>query len=111
MALMTPQAVTSLANLTFSAPTTSDTITPDDGLILYVKVGATATTITVVVPGNQPYTGTAIADASSGSISNTERQIGITRDLIDSSLTPPAVTIQYSQVTGVTAALMKAPKL
>jgi len=108
MALMTAQSVASLANATFSQPTTSDTITPDNGLILYVKIGATATTVTVVVPGNQPYTGTAIADATTGSVTNTERQIGITRDLIGAD---GLVTITYSQVTNVTAALLKAPQI
>jgi hypothetical protein len=109
MALMTAQSVSALTNATFSAPTTSDTITPDSGLILYVKVGGTATTITMVVPGNQPYTGTAITDATSGSITSTERQFGITRDLIDPAT--GLVNVTYSQVTGVTAALLKAPQL
>jgi hypothetical protein len=109
MALMTAQAVTGLNNVTFSTPTTSDTITPDTGLILYVKVGVTATTITVVVPGNQVYTGTAITDATSGSITSTERQIAITRDLVDP--TTGLVTVTYNQVTNVTAALLKAPQL
>src|SRR5215475_9156351 len=107
---MTPQAVTTLTNLTFSTPTTSDTITPVDGVILYVKVGATATTVTMSVPGNQPYTGTAIVDATTGSISSTERQFGITRDLIDASL-GGLINVTYSQTTGVTVALLKAPRL
>ncbi|MGH9252075.1 MAG: hypothetical protein ACRD0W_21540 [Acidimicrobiales bacterium] len=109
MALMSPQSVSTLTNATFSAPTTSDTITPDSGLILYVKVGATATTVTMVVPGLQPYTGTAIADSGTGSVTNTERQFGITRDLIDSAT--GLVNVTYSQVTGVTVALLKAPQL
>jgi hypothetical protein len=109
MALMTPQAPTTLANLTFSAPTTSDTIAADDGLILYVKIGATSTNLTVVVPGTQPYTGTANSNATASSLTNTERQIPITRALIDP--TTNLATVQYSQVTNVTVALMKAPKL
>lgn len=109
MALMAAQSCATLTNAVFSAPTVSDTINPEDGLILFVKVGATATTVTMVVPGNQPYTGTAIADSGTGSISNTERQFGITRDLIDPAT--GLVTVTYSQVTGVTVALLKAPKL
>jgi len=106
---MTSQAPTTLANLTFSAPTTSDTIAADDGLILYVKIGATATIVTVPVPGTQPYTGTANSSATTGSVSNTERQIPITRALIDP--TTNLATVNYSQITNVTVALMKAPKL
>lgn len=109
MALMTAQAITGMHTVTYSAPTTSDTITPDTGLILDVRVGATATTITMVVPGNQPYSGTAITDQSSGSISNAARHFAITRDLIDPAT--GLVTVTYSQVTNVTAALLKAPQL
>lgn len=109
MALMTAQAMTGMHTPTFSQPTTSDTITPDSGLVLYVKIGATATTVTMVVPGTQPYSGTAIADQSTGSVTSTERVFAITRDLIDSAT--GLVNVTYSQVTGVTAALLKAPQI
>ncbi|MGH6691104.1 MAG: hypothetical protein ACREF4_10575 [Gammaproteobacteria bacterium] len=107
MALMTPQAITGMHTVTYSQPTTSDTITPDTGLILDVVIGATSTTVTMVVPGNQPYTGTAIADQSTGAVTNTRRHFAITRDLIGAN---GLVTVTYSQVTNVTAALLKAPQ-
>lgn len=105
MALMSPQAISSVITPSFAAPTTSDTITYQSGLILYVKVGATATTVTVVVPGNQLYSGTAKTDLVATSISNTERAFYISREAVDEST--GLVTVTYSQVTGVTAALLK----
>lgn len=105
MALMSPQAISSVITPSFAAPTTSDTIRPDGALILYVKVGGTATTVTVVVPGNQPYSGTATSDLSTGSITSTERAFYIPASIADP--TTGLVTVTYSQVTGVTAALLK----
>jgi len=111
MALMTPQAITGMHTVTYSTPTTSDTIAPDTGLILDVVIGATSTTVTMVVPGNQPYSGTAIADQSTGAVTNTRRHFAITRDLIDYSSGTGVVTVTYSQTTNVTSALLKAPQL
>lgn len=107
MALMTAQSVSSVLTPSFTAPTTSDTITYRDGLLLYVKIGATATTVTVVVPGNEEYTGVATPDLSSGSVTSSERVFVIPRLAAD-----PAtgfVTVTYSQVTGVTSALIATP--
>jgi hypothetical protein len=109
MALMTSQAITGMHTVTYSTPTTSDTITPDSGLILDVVIGATSTTVTMVVPGNQPYTGTAITDQSTGAVTNTRRHFAITRDLVDPAT--GLVTVTYSQTTNVTAALLKAPTI
>ncbi len=106
MALMSAQAISSVITPSFATPTTSDTITPDTGLILYVKVGATATTITIVVPGNQTYVGSALPDLSTGSISNTERAFFINKDVLTDSSTG-LINVTYSQVTNVTAALLK----
>lgn len=106
MALMTQQAVSSVITPSFTTPTTSDTITPDSGLILYVKVGATSTTITVVVPGNQPYSGTVTTDSVVTSVTNTERVWYLNPTI----LTDPStglITVTYSQVTNVTSALIK----
>jgi len=106
MALMTPQPIASVITPAFTTPTTSDTITFDSGLILYVKVGVTATTITVILPGNLPYTGTAVPDLSTGSISSTERAFFISaKDTVDPATN--LVTVTYSQVTNVTSALLK----
>ena len=106
MALMTPQAVSSVITPTFSAPTTSDTVTPDQGLLLYVKVGATSTTITLVVPGNQPYSGSAKTDVQVATVTNTERVFNLSNsELVDPST--GLINITYSQVANVTAALIK----
>ncbi len=106
MALMTVQAVSSVVTPNFTTPTTSDTIAPDSALALYVKVGATSTTITLVVPGNQPYSGTATTDVVVSSVTNTERIFFLNPAI----LTDPAtgfITVTYSQVTNVTSALFK----
>lgn len=105
MALMSPQAVSSVITPSFTTPTTSDTITWQAGLLLYVKVGATATTVTVVVPGNQEYVGSALPDLSTGSITSTERVFHIPQLLADPAT--GLVTVTYSQVTNVTSALIK----
>ena len=57
MALIAPQPLT-LAGLTpvYTAPSASDTITPDTGLFLHVKnTNAATRDITVVVPGNTTF--------------------------------------------------------
>ena len=106
MALMSPQAQTGGPHTpSFTAPTVSDTITYSEGLMLFVKIGATATTITVVVPGNQVYSGAAKTDLVATSVSNTERTFWIGPEAVDPAT--GLVTVTYSQVTGVTAALFK----
>jgi len=105
MALMSPQAISSVITPAFTTPTTSDTITYQSGLLLYVKVGATSTTITVVIPGTQPYSGVATTDLIVSSVTNTERAFAIPLDAVDQ--TTGLVTVTYNQVTNVTAALLK----
>jgi len=105
MALMSPQAISSVITPSFSTPTTSDTITYTSGLVLYVKVGATSTTITVVVPGNQVYSGAATTDLIVSSVTNTERAFFIALEAVDQAT--GLVTVTYSQVTNVTSALLK----
>jgi hypothetical protein len=102
---MSPQPQTGVHTPSFTAPTVSDTITWTEGLILFVKIGATATTVTVDVPGNQPYSGAAKTDLTSGAVTSGERTFYIGRDAMDP--TTGLVTVTYSQVTGVTAALLK----
>lgn len=104
MALMTPQAISSVITPTFAAPTTSDTISYTSGLILYVKNGATSSTVTVVIPGNQPYSGVATTDLIA-TFANSERAFFIALDAVD--LTTGLVTVTYSSVATVTAALLK----
>src|SRR5678815_5667018 len=105
MALMAVQPITSMVTPTFSTPTTSDTIQVESGLMLYVKIGATATTVTIVIPGNQPYSQVATTDLGTGSITSAERIFAIPASIADPATN--LVTVTYSQVTNVTAALFK----
>ena len=89
---------------TLTAPTTNETVSaPGPGKFLRVVVGATTTTITVVRPGTQD-AGDAITDYSTGAIVSTERIIPILREYRDP--TTGLATVQFSQVTNVTAVLI-----
>jgi hypothetical protein len=105
MALMSPQAVSSVITPSFTAPTTSDTITYQAGQWLHVIVGATSTTITVVVPGNQEYSGVAKTDNVVTSVTNTQRIFALPLEAVDPAT--GLITVTYSQVTNVTAGLFK----
>lgn len=104
MALMTPQAVSPVITPEFTAPSVSDTIKPDEGLLLYVKNGATATTVTVLVPGNQPYSGIATSDLTQ-TFTSSERLFYLPPFIADPS--SGLITVTYSSVATVTAALIK----
>lgn len=106
MALMSPQSISTTAAITYSAVNSSDTIDARlGGQILSVKVGGTATTITVTPGGTQEYSGANKSGLASGSVSNQDRDFYI----------PPSIgdpisgicTVTYSQTTGVTAALRR----
>jgi hypothetical protein len=105
MALMSPQAVSSVLEPTFAAVNSSDTIGYTSGLLLYVKVGGTTTTVTLVVPGNQVYSGVAKDDVAVASLQNEERVFRIDREAVDAATN--LATVTYSQTTAVTAALLK----
>ena len=110
MALMTPQAVTvGLTGTsigltgTFTTPTTSDTLPGGDNVFLYVKVGGTATTITLVrqVPSNFGD----LVNIVSTSLTSVDKLIGPLNAA--QGLIAPAtglVTVLYNQVTAVTSA-------
>lgn len=93
------------AGPTLAAPTTSETIIePDDHTAVLVVIGATATTITVVRPGVDAV-GVAITDQVIGPLTNVTRLIKVDRNYRD-----PATgnaTIQFSQVTAVTATVVR----
>jgi hypothetical protein len=82
-----------------------EVINPDRGLALYVRAGATATTVTVQVPGVQPYTGAARDDVTIAGLQNAERVFYIPDLLTDP--TSEVATVTYSQTVDVTAALFK----
>jgi hypothetical protein len=105
MALMTAQAISNVIEPTFSAVNSSDTITAGSGLVLYVKVGATTTEVTVVVPGTQSYSGVAATDLIVAGLQNEERAFYIPTTIADSST--GLVTVSYDQTTDVTSALLK----
>lgn len=90
---------------TLAAPTTSETIiAPDDRTGLLVVIGATATTITIVRPGNDAV-GVAVPDQTIGPLTNTTRLIKVDANYVDRSTGNAAVT--FSQVTGVTASVVR----
>lgn len=106
MALLSPQQVTSVLTPSFAAPTVSDTINWQPGLLLYVKVGATATTVTIVIPGTQEYSGADVDDLAATGITSTERVFAIPKLARDPAT--GLVTVTYSQISGVTHALLLA---
>lgn len=108
MALLTPQQVgiTGLAPV-YSAPTASDTITPDDRVFLHVKnTNAGADTATVVVPGSTY--GQANPDVAVNVPATTgDRMIGpMVAALADPST--GLITVTHSNTgAGVTCALLR----
>lgn len=90
---------------TFAAPTTAEEISdPGRGVFLYVKVGATATTVTVVRPGTHA-AGDAVNDLVLTGLQNEDRIIRIGREYRNPADGNADVT--FSQVTGVTALLLR----
>ena len=89
----------------FAAPTTEETIeNPGPGVFLWVKIGATATDITVERPGTHG-AGDSIADYTETALTATERIIPIGREYRDPSTL--VATVTFSQVTNVTALLIR----
>jgi len=82
-----------------------EVINPDRGLVLYVRVGATTTTVTVEIPGVQPYTGVVRDDVTLAGLQNAERVFYIPDLLTDPTFEVASVT--YSQTVDVSAALLK----
>lgn len=105
MALLQPQQIqVTGTEVTYSAPNTTDTAVPGDRVFWHVKVGATATQATVVVPGSQY--GQARPDVVVAGLANEERMFGpLVPDLADPST--GVVTLQVDQTAGVTVALVR----
>lgn len=90
---------------TLAAPTVSETIPdPGPGVFLLVVVGGTATTITLVTPGNLP-TGVAVPDTVIGPITNQTILVRVDGNYRDPATGNAAVT--FSQVTAVTASIIR----
>ncbi len=105
MALNTYAANVTGTGPTLAAPTTTETIDTSSGnTLLLVAVGATATTVTLVVPGNDEY-GTAKPDVTSASLTNVTRVFLIPRSAASSST--GLVTVNFSQVANVTASIVR----
>lgn len=82
------------------APAASEQVaSPGPGVFAECIIGATATTVTVVRPGNFP-AGDAVTDYSTGAVTSGTRIIPIGRDFRDPTTGNAAVN--FSQVTGVT---------
>lgn len=107
MALLTPQLVRrSGLNPAYAAATGGgDTFasTADPDTFIHVKVGSTATTITIPIPATRiPRTDLSYGNLVIGPVTSQERMIGpIDPDLFVDPTTG-LVTINYSQVVGVT---------
>ncbi len=105
MALNIHSATVTGAGPTLAAPTTTETVDTTGGDVgLLVTVGATATTVGIVVPGNDEY-GTARPDVTSGALTSVTRLLRIPRSAADPAT--GLVTVTFSQVTGVTASVVK----
>lgn len=88
----------------FAAPLATETVdNPGGGVFLWVKVGATATTVTVERPGSHP-SGDVVDDLVLTGLTNTERVIPIGVEFRDPSTC--AANVTFSQVVGVTALLL-----
>ena len=102
MALPAVKAVGSTPGGTISAmavPLASETVPPDDDLILHIKTTGTATTITWTDPGLTP-SGTAAATLAQTMASTEERFIRVPASLANSS---GVIAVAFSgALTGVT---------
>jgi len=105
MALLTAQVV-SKAGLAaaYSAVNASDTITPDDNLILHVKTGATGTTVTLDDAGTTPG-GSSPTDPTVVIGTNTDRFIFVPKSFVNPAT--GLITVSYSGTATVTAALLR----
>jgi hypothetical protein len=94
-----------ITGLPAAAPTTSETIADvTQGTWLEVNVGGTATTITVLRPGNFSQ-GDAVSDWVIGPLTSTQRFLRIGPEFADPADGDADVT--FSQVTAVTARVFK----
>lgn len=88
-----------------AAPTVSETVDVSGGTVfLLVVIGATATTITIPV-GPKDAFGRTQTSITSGALTSTTRVLRLTRDMADP--TTGLVTVQFSQVTNVTAVALR----
>lgn len=109
MALMTPQTIlvgaTGSAGLnpTFAAANSSDTIVGGDSVFLWVKIGGTATTVTIVRQVPSSYN--ELNNVTTGAVTSQDRVLG-PLNAAQGFINPTTglVTVNYSQTTGVTSA-------
>lgn len=103
MALLNPQqAKLSGTTLAFTAASASDTFKPSDRGTLLVKTAGTATTATVVIPGNTQY-GEAQPDIAVSCPATGEVAIGpFPRGVADAAT--GLATVTFSPTTAVTVA-------
>lgn len=106
MAALTTQLITNAGTpptpVAAAASDTAEIGTGSDTWAEYT-VGGTATTITVIAPGNNSY-GQANPDPTFTSISNTTRRIPLRKEYDDGT---GRATITTSQQTGVTVAIVR----
>jgi len=107
MTLIAAQPVANVLAPQYTAPTVSDTFRWEPGLIYIARVGVTSTTITLVIPGVDDFTAIAEPDLAASAVTSADRLFIIDREARDTAT--GLVTVTYSQVAGVTAALIKTP--
>jgi hypothetical protein len=104
MALLSPQqiSVTGL-QATYSAVNSTDTVNPDDDLILHVKTAGTSTTVTLT-DSSKTQAGSSASNPTISVTTPTDRFIFLPAAL---GLNTGVITVSYSATTSVTAALLK----
>lgn len=105
MALIAPQAVAATGTSpTFTTPTASDTIRPQDRGVLWVRSTGTTTTVTVTIAGNDDL-GQARPDPAIALAATDLKAINMTAYAKYADPTTGLLTVGFSgALTGVTAA-------
>lgn len=105
MALINPQAMAAAGTSpTFAAPTASDTLAPTDRGVYLVRTTGTATTVGVVIPGNDEF-GTARPDVSSVLAATDVRAFPMAALVKYADPATGLITVTHSgALTGVTSA-------
>lgn len=101
---LVPQQPAGALEPVFGTVSGAEAIAPGTALLLYVKVGGTSTTVTVQVPGVQPYTGAERDDLAVSGLSNTERVFYLPSGIADAT---DSIVVSYSPSTAVTTALVQ----
>lgn len=101
--LLAPQVTSGMITPVFTEVSSTASVDSGPRQVLNVRVGGTATTVTIQIPGTQPYTNLPRDNQTTGSISNAERFFYLAPNILADST--GSIVVLYSQTTGVTSAL------